>query len=45
MLIGMLAAELRVKNAVMALLFKHLKMSGNGFFRMHQNTRIGLVTK
>ena len=44
-LIGMCAAELRVKNAVMALFFKHLKISGYGFLRMHQNTRIGLVTK
>ena len=38
-------AELLVKKAVMALFFKHLKISGYGFLRMHQNTRIGLVTK
>lgn len=45
MLIGMFAAELLVKKAVMALFFKHLKISGYGFLRMHQNTRIGFVTK
>ena len=38
-------AELLVKNAVMALFFRHLKISGYGFLRIHQNTMIGLVTK
>ena len=33
------------KNAVMALRFKHLKISGYGFFLMHQYTRIGFVIK
>ena len=39
-LIGMFAAELRVKNAVMALFFKHLKISGYGFLPEYQD-RIG----
>ena len=44
MLTGMLAAEERVKNAVMNEPFKHLNTSGNGFCFVQRNTMIGLVT-
>ena len=44
-LTGILAAELLVKKAVRALLFRQWKISGYGFLRIHQYTRRGFVTK
>ncbi|MNC73986.1 hypothetical protein D3C75_1252740 [compost metagenome] len=41
----MLAAELRVKNAVMPLSRRHSSTSGNGLRRIFQNTISGLTTR
>ncbi|MNU41146.1 hypothetical protein D3C71_298710 [compost metagenome] len=44
-LTGMLAAELRVKKAVIPLSLRHLNTRGYGFPRIVSATRIGLITK
>ena len=44
-LTGILAAELRVKNAVIPLSLRHFKTRGYGFLRMTKPTMNGLMTK